>query len=318
MSAPKLHHYVPRFHLARFANERGHVCTFDKVAGKVFAAGPMALAAERQFYTLPEFTGTDVDPLFLEKQFAQLEGEACNITRCWLRQLDRLSGADGSFDKEQVNSRANLKSELEAAPKGEIPDVNRQIMSDFIALQFFRTADARELLKLFAEVSGIYKEGVSDDEARSLHAMTLCKLADGDGIVSDFAKRIRQSIWMFARNTSRVPFHTSDTPVLLKTGDNRKWLKGPGIFQEGTYVVYAITPTLVLYCKEPTCWKELEPFDCCISPVKISGDMAKHENSGHAGLSARFVFSSRDDFDDAKAFIADPGNFPPLEELLRG
>jgi len=110
----------------------------------------MALAAERQFYTLPEFTGTDVDPLFLEKQFAQLEGEACNITRCWLRQLDRLSGADGSFDKEQVNSRANLKSELEAVPKVEIPDVNRQIMSDFIALQFFRTADAREPLKLFA------------------------------------------------------------------------------------------------------------------------------------------------------------------------
>jgi hypothetical protein len=316
MCAPKLHHYVPRFHLARFTNERGQVCTFDKVAGKVFAAGPMALAAERQFYTLPEFTGTDVDPLFLEKQFAQLEGEACNITRCWLRQLDRLPVAEGSSEKEQVDSPAGLKSALQAAPKIEIPDVNRQIMSDFIALQFFRTADARELLKLVAEVSGIYKEGVSDYEARSLHAMTLCKLADGDGIVSEFAQRVRQSIWMLARNSSQVPFHTSDTPVLLKTRDNRKWLKGPGIFQEETYVVYAITPALVLYCKERSYWKALEPFDCCISPVKISGDMAKHENSGHAGLSARFVFSSRDDFDDAKAFIADPGNFPPLEELL--
>lgn len=278
----------------------------------------MALAAERQFYTLPEFIGTEVDPLFLEKQFAQLEGEACNITRCWLRQLDKLSGADGSSDIEQADSLANLKEALEAAPKVEIPDVNRQIISEFIALQFFRTADARELLKLFAEVSGVYKDGVSDDEARSLHAMMLCKLADGDGIVSEFAQRVQQSVWMFARNSSQVPFHTSDTPVLLKTGDNHKWLKGPGIFQEGTYVVYAITPTLVLYCKERTYWKALEPFDCCMSPVKISGDMTKHENSGHAGLSARFVFSSRNDFDDSKAFIADPGNFPPLEGLLRG
>lgn len=317
MCAPKLHHYVPRFHLARFANERGHVCTFDKVTGKVFAAGPRALAAERQFYTLPEFTGTDVDTLFLEKQFAHLEGEVCNITRCWLRQLERFSVADGSADKELIDSPADLKLALEAAPKVEIPDVNRQIMSEFIALQFFRTADARELLKLSAEVSGVYKDGVNDDEARSLHAMMLCKLADGDGIVSDFAQRIRQSVWMFARNSSQVPFHTSDTPVLLKTGDNRKWLKGPGIFQEGTYVVYAITPMLVLYCKEQTYWKALEPFDCCMSPVKISGDMAKHENSGHAGMSARFVFSSRYDFDAAKAFIADPGNFPPLEDLLR-
>lgn len=316
MSAPKLHHYVPRFHLTRFANERGHVCTFDKVAGKVFAAGPMALAAERQFYTLPEFTGTDVDPLFLEKQFAQLEGEACNITRCWLRQLDGFLVADSSSDKVPTDSSVNLGSALEAAPKIEIPDVNRQIMSEFIALQFFRTADARELLKLFAEVSGTYKDGVSDDEARSLHAMMLCKLADGDGIVSNFAQRIRQSVWMFARNSSQVPFHTSDTPVLIKSGDNRKWLKGPGIFEAGTYVVYAITPTLILYCKERSYWKALEPFDRCISPVEFSDDMAKHENSGHAGLSARFVFSSRDDFGDAKAFIADPKNFPPLEELL--
>ncbi len=47
--------------------------TFDKVAGKVFAAGPMALAAERQFYTLPEFSGTNVDPPFLEKQFARVQ-----------------------------------------------------------------------------------------------------------------------------------------------------------------------------------------------------------------------------------------------------
>jgi len=318
MNEPKLHHYVPRFHLARFANRVGQVFTFDKVTGKVFATGPMALAAERQFYTLPEFSGTNVDPIFLEKQFAQIEGEASNITSCWLRQFERLSHANTSFTKERSDSSSNLKGALEAAPKIAIPDVNRQIMSDFISLQFFRTADAREILKLFAESSGVYKEGVSDDEARSLHAVMLCKLADGEGLVAELAQRVRESIWVFARNSSEVLFHTSDTPVLLKTRDNRKWLKGPGLLENGTYVVYAITPTLVLYCKERSYWNALAPFDRCVSPVAITSDMAKHENSGHAGLSARFVFSSKDNFEEAKGFIGDPTNFLALEELASG
>src|SRR5947209_20048394 len=85
VSEPKLHHYVPRFHLERFTDARGRVWSFDKSTKRVFAAGPGAIAAESQFYKLPEFVGTAVDPLFLEKQFAAMESEARNITACWLR-----------------------------------------------------------------------------------------------------------------------------------------------------------------------------------------------------------------------------------------
>ncbi|MEO8615073.1 MAG: DUF4238 domain-containing protein [Luteolibacter sp.] len=316
MNDPKLHHYVPRFHLARFANVRGHVYTLDKSKGRVFAAGPMALAAETHFYKLPEFIGSEVDPLFLEKQFSEIEGEACSITACWLRQLERLSADNPPTPDGRDGLSRAFKAGENPLPKLEIPAVNRQIMSDFIALQFFRTADARELLKLFTEASGRYQEGVSDDEARSLQARMLCQIGDGEGIVYEFARRIEKGVWMIAENRSEVPFHTSDTPVLLKTPDNRKWLKGPGIFEPGVYVVYAITPNYVLYCKERTWWQMLAPLDNCLSPVLISEEMAQHENSGHAGLSGRFVFSRADDFDEAKAFISDPENFPSLEVLL--
>lgn len=284
-SKPKLHHFVPRFHLARFAGDGGRIWTFDKENNKIFPAGPNNIAAERQFYRLPEFTGTEVDPLFLEKQFAGIEGEACNITSCWLRQLEKGS-------------------------KVEIPDVNRQIMSDFLSLQFFRTADAREILKLFAETTGKYPNRVDKDEARSLQAQLLCGLADGSGIVFDLSQRIRESIWIFALNKSSTRFMTSDTPVLMKTGDNRMWLKGPGIFQLGMYVVYAITPTLVLYCKERTHWKKLERFDNTLSPVSFTPDMVDHENSGHAGMSKRFVFSSSDSFDFVKTFLEEMKSTP--------
>jgi len=304
--------------LIRFANERGHICVFDKTTGKVFRAGPKALAAENQFYKLPEFMGTGVDPLFLEKQFAQLEGESCKIMVCWVRQLERLIAVERTLIGPHEGSPQDLNRALEIAPKIEIPDTNRAIMASFIALQFFRTSDAREILKLFAEHSEVYKKDVSDDEARSLQATLLCQLADGRGLVFDFARRIRESIWMFACNQSQVPFRTSSTPVLLKTPDNRKWLTGPGIFQPGMYVVFAISPTFILYCKERTWWKTLAPFDNCLSPIVITNEMAQHENSGHAGMSARFVFSPTDDFVDAKAFVANPANFLSVEELLAG
>jgi len=289
-SEPKLHHFVPRFHLARFADERGRIWTLDKENDKIFPAGPGNVAAERQFYRLPEFIGTGVDPLFLEKQFAGIEGQACNITSCWLRQLER-------------------------SKKVEIPDVNRQIMSEFLSLQFFRTADAREILKLFAETTGKCPNGVDKNKARSLQAQLLCQLADKKGIAFELSQRIQESIWIFARNTTPTHFMTSDTPVLMKTGDNRIWLKGPGIFQSGMYVVYAITPTLVLYCKERTHWKMLERFDNALSPVSFTPDMVDHENSGHAGMSGRFVFSSSNSFDFVKAFLKEMKSTPQPFDL---
>jgi len=310
VSAPKLHHYVPRFHLNRFADSNGKIWTLDKHTGKTFQASAAGIAAEKHFYALPEFTGTSVDPLFLEKQFAEIESQACDITSCWLRQLESAPKVQAEIARNcDAPAFSQQKTALEKAPKVEIADINRNIMSSFIALQFFRTADAREILKLFAETAGIYENGVSAEEARSLQAQLLCELADGKGIVADFSRRIEQAIWIFARNESATPFLTSDTPILLKTGDNRMWLKGTGIFQPGIYAVFSITPTIVLYCKERTHWKKLEPFDNCLSPVMFTPEMVDHENSGHAGMSRRFIFSTNNDFEFTKSFFNDDRNF---------
>lgn len=280
VAEPKLHHYVPRFHLARFADERGRLWVLDKEKEKVFPVSPEGIAAERHFYKLPEFIGTPTDPLFLEKQFADLEGEACQITAGWLRQLER-------------------------SKRVKIPKVNRQIMSDFLALQFFRTADQRDLLKSFAKATGVFKTGVTDDDARSMHARILCELADGEGPVADISRKIRQSIWIFAKNTSPTPFTTSDTPVLFKSNDNRIWWKAPWKLRRGAYIVFTMNPTTVLYCHDRTEFKKLERFENCLSPVTFTPSMVEHENTGHVGMSARFVISSRNDFSYAKDFLVE-------------
>ncbi len=94
----------------------------------------------------------------------------------------------------------------------------------------------------------------------------------------------------------------SDNPVAFRQGDNSMWLKA-GMFGGGTYVVYPLTPDVVMYCypsEEP--WLKLASFDSCVSPVTLSADMVDSENTAQVFMASRFVFSCRDDFAMAREF----------------
>jgi hypothetical protein len=154
-----------------------------------------------------------------------------------------------------------------------------------------------------AQEHGTYKTGVDAEEKINLHARMLC---DGD-VVPELAARVFESIWLFARNGTTTPFMTSDNPVCIKTGDNRMWLKGPGILSLGTYVVFPLSPSVVLYCKEPNHWRKLKDVDTCVSPVDFTSDMVDHENSGQAFMATRFVMSPTEDFAFIHSFLPSIG-----------
>lgn len=275
MTIPKRHHYIPRFYLERFVDSQGLVWVFDKSGDRVFRAAPAALGVEKWFYEAPELRGTETSPLFLEAQFAQLEAEAAKITACWLRQV-------------------------ETGDVVVMPEVNREIMSLYIATQLLRTAEQREILAQFLRALGLYGEAGPDPdgELQNLHARLICD----DVTIHDAIGALKGAIWIFARNKSEVPFYTSDHPVLLKSPDNKQWLCVPRIWDDGVQIVFPISPSLILYCKERVYWRKLERFDNCVSPVHFTAYMAEHENSGQIGMSRRFVFCCKPDFEFARTF----------------
>ncbi|NUQ78410.1 MAG: DUF4238 domain-containing protein [Polyangiaceae bacterium] len=281
MSEPKLHHYVPQFYLKRFADERGRVWVWDKLTRKVYRAAPSGISAQTHFYRVPEFIGTDVDPLFLEKDLSALEGDAASIWGSVMGQLEA----------------------LQPQQKLTMPDEERHVISTFIAVQFLRSAEQRDILALFSAECGAYAQVPAPDEQINLHAQMLCS----GGLVEAITKRVHASIWVYARNGSDTPLWTSDNPVAFKTGDNRMWLKGPGIFQRGTYVVFPLSPKYVLYCKEPEHWSKLAKFESSLSPVLLDSDMVKHENAGQVFMATRHVVSTTDDFAWADEFAATIG-----------
>jgi len=278
---PKLHHYVPQFYLRQFYDRSGRFWVWDKNSSKVFCASSRSVATGTHFYRVPELIGTDVNPLFLEKELASLEAKAANV----LSRCTKLLSAMKPMDRLQLEKD------------------DRWSLSIFIAVQFLRTAEQREILALYSLENGAYKDDISEDEKINLHVQMLCS----GGLVESIAERVFSSIWIYARNTTSTPFWTSDNPISFKTGDNRMWLKGPGIFSIGSYVVFPLTPSYVLYCKEPEGWSTIRGMDSCLSPVELTDEMVQHENSGQVFMATRHVISNVNQFLWADEFVTSIG-----------
>ena len=94
MNAPKLHHYVPQFHLRRFADARGRLWVWDKTSDRMFDTMPGRITAETQFYQLTQYETEGQDPLATEKQLSVIEGEVAKITDQWLEWLPNMAPLD--------------------------------------------------------------------------------------------------------------------------------------------------------------------------------------------------------------------------------
>ncbi|MCY9666484.1 DUF4238 domain-containing protein [Paenibacillus alginolyticus] len=273
MSEAKFHHYVPRFYLSNFNNQSNKLWIYDKKENKVFTSAAENIAGVNHFYRLHEFELQGRDPLIMEKQFSALESEASNIMQDWFRQL--------SYSVDFI----------------EIPDSNRDIMSLYMTLQLLRTMEARELLIQLTEMNVDNYDARED--ATSLHTAMLWN----EDTFNPIKQQIYNCYWIFGVNKSNATFYTSDHPILIKTKDFKQWVVGPRVFDEGMSIVFPLSPTVVLYCYEPSYWRKLQKLNNNVSSVEFTEDFANHENSGQVAMSNRFIFSSENNFDFAKELL---------------
>ena len=276
MSSPKLHHYIPQFYLRRFTDDNGRLWAWDKQADRIFPTAPGSIAAATQFYRLTQYEADGHDPLTMEKQLSELEGGVALITDEWLEQL-------------------KMMAPLERLP---IPRINRRTVALHLAVQILRTADTREILSALMEVEhGI---PVGERDLREAHT----ELIWDQCVVEFFAKRFRQSIWVFARSHSPTPLITSDNPITFRTGDNRQWRRAVALSQE-TYLGHPLSPRVMLFCyPRHGKYRQLAKWSDCLSPVPLDDGMVNSENSGQVFTASRFLFSNRNQFDDERTFAA--------------
>jgi Protein of unknown function (DUF4238) len=276
MSVPKLHHYVPQFYLKRFTDAKGWLWAWNKSRDLSFSTNPARVAAETNFYRMQELADAGHDPYTMEIQLSDLEGQVSLITDQWLDWL----------------------SDVEPGTQIPIPEVNREEVSLYIAVQYLRTADTKDILCALRDDY----ETLSEAERTRLHTTLMWDLRT----VHMIRDRIKESIWIFGRNTAETPFVTSDNPVAFRTPDNRQWRR-LGILDTGMYVVHPLSPKIVMYCHERTHWEKMAEFDSCLSPINFDSEMVESENSGQVFMASRFVFSPENDFEHARKFARSIG-----------
>jgi hypothetical protein len=274
MNDPRRHHYVPQFHQKRFADADGRLWVWDKIADRVFPSTPGSIAVETDFYRLHEFEKLGRDPFIMEKQLADMEGQMSLISDQWLGWL----------------------RDLEPGNQIEIPKPNREIVARFMAVQFLRTADTRDILCAMHDAEHP-DEPLTAEGRANLHTELIWDLDD----VEDIARHIEDAIWVFARNETSTPFVTSDNPVAFRTKDNAMWIK-VGFVTEGTYAVYPLSPDIVMFCHEREYWKAIEKLDMCLSPLSLTDEMVESENTGQVFMASRFVISSTNNFESLREF----------------
>jgi len=298
MTEPKLHHYVPQFYLKHFLDVKKQLWVYDKGTDKVFKTTPGNIAAEKQFYRLPDFVVGENDPLSIEKNLSRLEAKASGIIARIISEVATLAPME----------------------KVTVSDEERIVLSEFLATQHFRTLELRDLMLYLIEDAGLIEDELDSEKKKAVHFGIL----SDSGFLEEFAESINKAIWIFANNNSGTPFITSDHPICVKSSNSKRWLKGIGALNDGSYIVFPISPTLILYCKEFNFWSNLQNFDLKISPVTLTSGMVHHENCGQAFMASRFLISCNSDFQEVRDFIPSigtdtyaPEGFADSEEVKR-
>ena len=108
--AARRHHFVPRFHLDRFADQKGRLRAFDRKRGETRTTSSRRVAVERDFYRLPESTGLPAG--LLEETLSRQESEAAAAIR-------------------------------DVLDEGRVSHSNREVLAAHMAFQYLRTRHHR-------------------------------------------------------------------------------------------------------------------------------------------------------------------------------
>ena len=109
-SVPRRHHYVPRFYLERFADQRGRLRAFNRQSGESITTSAKSVAVERDFYKIPDGVGIPVETL--EELFSMAESDAAAAMR-------------------------------KVVAEGRVGVAERYVLAPYIALQTLRTRRSR-------------------------------------------------------------------------------------------------------------------------------------------------------------------------------
>jgi hypothetical protein len=238
---PRKHHYVPQAYLKRFAVQ-DQVFVFDKQNEQTFKTNVLNIAAERDFYRIPDkAVSSEINSYALESALSEIEIEHQQA-------LDALV--------KYVDSSQEISRELRLG-------VARAIVFQYLRTQQMRVRiseglnDFRDqLTKLLLppmkslnedSIQFEHDENASREYAKSNHLLLTINLRLVETlatILTDYHQ------WSVVQNMTELSFITSDSPVILDS-----IIKGSPIFGNtfgslGARVLFPVNPKLLIWTNQ--------------------------------------------------------------------
>ena len=276
---PRRHHYVPQFLLKHFGDPNGKVHVFDKKLNAVRHQSTKKIAFENDMYVIKDDAGRK-----------NLEGLATMIDEFGCEPIRKLITFEG----------------LSALTKEK-----RFKLSYFIAAMMIRVPHTRLSAlatnkymiekwgpDICAEGSDVPISAFTEQEAKN---MTVSMMARD---TPEFAKYLREKIWLLMKATEGSHFYISDNPVAKHNHIERPYRGNLGLKNEGIELYLPISPhlCLMLLCRNMANLATLSPETglheayFTDTPIRANPDNVTHLNSLQIIHSERFLFASQNDF----------------------
>ncbi len=249
MDQIKKAHFVPRFYLRKFADNKEHIFVYDKPTNKSFPTSVTNIASETHFYDLP------TDALANKVNLQLIE--------------TLLSGLENDFKKIIDNALNTITS------KRRITRNQKRYMAIFMTIQYLRTSEQikniiesfEKFVKVtFAEThtlnnsdKSLLEELEFNPELKSLqHAEILL-----DSEIIDYITNIlKKHIWIVGINNTSQPLYTSDNPIVRKAQKKDPIHSTVGLDSEGIEIAFPLTPKYLLILRESRFFKKFKLLDC--------------------------------------------------------
>jgi hypothetical protein len=258
-------HFVPQFYLRNFGDK---LFFYDKTDQSIKQSEPQNLALMKNFYGPPDKKKSSQ----IETAMSQLEGDA----------------------------NSAISKIIMTENYSDLSDKHKAAIYSFVALQYLRTQEARSritevvknVINEIAKHMGVtdWEVKVTDDGKTSMHLDIMKYFAPIAAVIG------HMGIIIFVNDT-KVPFWTSDNPVVLSNELEQFPWGNLGIASKGIEVHLPLTPRLEICFYDPTTYYDL--------PEKASVDEEGviRQNYLQTINSTRFLFSNTNEFYMANEYL---------------
>ena len=140
MSQPKRHHYVPRFYLKNFVNDKGYLWVYDRQEDTYSEQRPEHTAVQKDYYTIKDKHGNkDTE---IEKLFSMIESKASAV-------IKKIVSGVSINQEDKDNLALFISCQMARVPEYEkrIADATEESMKATGRLLVYSVERAEEIIK---------------------------------------------------------------------------------------------------------------------------------------------------------------------------